>query len=451
MTPLPVISFSLYGSNQMYCTGAIENTKLAKDLFPEFQCRFYVDSTVPTDTLQALLDLGASIITMPDNEAFNGSLWRFRAVFDTDICIMRDCDARLSVRDRIAVDEWLASGRMFHVIRDHQNHTQHMMAGMWGCRYKNPTARLWFKRCLEEWTATGFWSDAQFLESLWDTIKGDCFIHDEFNQLADKGLFGSKIPTPLVGPSDFIGNKYEANGTPVYDMINLDPKAILVCTNLGLGDHMVCNGMINFLSSRNSHIFTFVKPHNFPTVFQMYKSNKKVHLIEVNTKYDAENILERYPTNKKIITGVSNAHYFDVGCSFDEAMYKLVGIPFGYRWNMFKFDSDTEKEEQVYEDVCKRIGTNNYIFVHDDVKRGYQISWKYIEGKTIVRPENCSSIFDYMTLIDRAAEVHVIPSSFLFMIDSISRNTKLFLHRYARNWSPFEAPQLKKKWKILDE
>jgi len=38
-----IISFSLWGNDPMYWKGAVKNIKLAKELYPGFICRFYVD------------------------------------------------------------------------------------------------------------------------------------------------------------------------------------------------------------------------------------------------------------------------------------------------------------------------------------------------------------------------------------------------------------------------
>lgn len=35
----------------------------------------------------------------------------------------------------MAVDEWLESGKMFHVMRDHPGHNMHILCGMWGARW----------------------------------------------------------------------------------------------------------------------------------------------------------------------------------------------------------------------------------------------------------------------------------------------------------------------------
>ena len=50
-----------------------------------------------------------------------------------DHFIIRDADSRLSRRDFCAVEEWLKSGKMFHVLRDHPSHSNFPISGgLWG-------------------------------------------------------------------------------------------------------------------------------------------------------------------------------------------------------------------------------------------------------------------------------------------------------------------------------
>ena len=37
--------------------------------------------------------------------------------------LMRNLDSRLSIREKLAVDEWVSSGKRFHVMRDHPSHS----------------------------------------------------------------------------------------------------------------------------------------------------------------------------------------------------------------------------------------------------------------------------------------------------------------------------------------
>jgi hypothetical protein len=63
-----------------------------------------------------------------------------------------------------------------------------------------------------------------------------------------------------------------------------------------------------------------------------------------------------------------------------------------------------------------------------------------------------NNVFDYCTLIERAEEIHVVDSAFMFLVDNLSYSNprqKLFVHRYARQNPPWNMPVLKKPWTIF--
>ncbi|HPC77997.1 MAG TPA: hypothetical protein PK811_06665, partial [bacterium] len=44
----------------------------------------------------------------------------------------RDTDSRLNPREADAVEEWIESGKSFHIMRDHPQHNVPICGGMWG-------------------------------------------------------------------------------------------------------------------------------------------------------------------------------------------------------------------------------------------------------------------------------------------------------------------------------
>jgi hypothetical protein len=61
--------------------------------------------------------------------------WRFEDLFLKDaVVLIRDADSRISVREVRLINEWLASDKDFHVIRDHQGHRVPVLGGTMGCR-----------------------------------------------------------------------------------------------------------------------------------------------------------------------------------------------------------------------------------------------------------------------------------------------------------------------------
>lgn len=132
-----IISFSLYGDNPIYTIGCIRNAELKTCYFKDWEMWVYHNDSVPIAVLDRLAELGVILVNTKKDEGFFGSMWRFMAAqADGDgYFISRDCDSRISLRDEISVNEWISSGRDFHIIRDHPvGHGWVMNAGMWGCR-----------------------------------------------------------------------------------------------------------------------------------------------------------------------------------------------------------------------------------------------------------------------------------------------------------------------------
>ena len=134
-----MVSFGLYGTDRKYVEGAVRNAELAETYFPGWVCRFYVSPSggVPLEDLDRLRELGAEVVEPPgdllEGEAA-GMFWRFLVADDESVgrFIVRDSDSRLNARDRLAVEEWIVSGKSVHTIRDHVNHKRTMNGGLWG-------------------------------------------------------------------------------------------------------------------------------------------------------------------------------------------------------------------------------------------------------------------------------------------------------------------------------
>ena len=65
-----IISFCLWGDNPKYTIGAIENAKLAKTIYPDWICRFYVSENVNQSIINKLIELNSEIIKKPNKNIF---------------------------------------------------------------------------------------------------------------------------------------------------------------------------------------------------------------------------------------------------------------------------------------------------------------------------------------------------------------------------------------------
>lgn len=181
------ISFSLWGDKPIYNVGAIRNAELCKTIYPEWEMVVYYDNTVPKETIKGLDDLGVITIDFTDKNLY-GMFWRFFAVDlpNANYCIFRDSDSRITVREKMAVDEWIESGKSIHIMRDHPNHRipygndrMGILGGMWGI--KNGVVPL--SEMILQYTNNrklSYGSDQSFLRMVYSIFEDDQKVHDEF-------------------------------------------------------------------------------------------------------------------------------------------------------------------------------------------------------------------------------------------------------------------------------
>jgi len=181
-----VIAFCLFGSDPRYILGAINNAVVARYLYAGWTTRFYVDESLPDEAKRLLTQNGAQIVTvngLPPAEY--GLFWRFLVEDDPNVglYLVRDADSVLTVKERAAVAAWLRSGRAFHVMRDHIQHSELMLAGMWGAHRGNlgpMTPRLRSFVAGIGVRANYVHRDQHFLRSeIWPIVRQSVFVNDE--------------------------------------------------------------------------------------------------------------------------------------------------------------------------------------------------------------------------------------------------------------------------------
>ena len=129
------ISYSLWGDNKVYTYGMVENVLLARELYPGWTIRVHYNNTVPGHIIKWLSNHDVQLVKHSNTNKALNSMWRFEDLFLPDsIVIVRDSDSRLSQREKRMVEEWLASTKDFHIIRDHPGHTVPILAGAFGVR-----------------------------------------------------------------------------------------------------------------------------------------------------------------------------------------------------------------------------------------------------------------------------------------------------------------------------
>lgn len=202
-----VISFSLWGDDPTYNIGAIRNAETAKEIYPDFQCWFYIHhESVPQKTINQLrkLDNTRIIYKFGNLHTNKPMMWRFEAIDEpnVEVIISRDTDTRFLTREKLAVDEWLDSDKLFHIMRDHPHHDFLILGGMFGTK-KLPNIPLW-KSIMEKYSQKDErMYDQDFLrEHIYPIIKDNSMVHASFHKYENHAI---PFPIPYCNEYKFVG------------------------------------------------------------------------------------------------------------------------------------------------------------------------------------------------------------------------------------------------------
>ncbi len=181
------LSFTLWGNNPLFNVGAIRNSELINEIYPNWKMVLYYDNSVPKETINQLTKNKVILFDMSNSNIY-GAFWRFLAadIHDADYVCFRDCDSRISIREKLAVDEWINSNKSLHVMRDHPahripygNNTIGILAGMWGVK----SGKINITKMIDEYPKHNvhvYGQDQTFLAQVYNFFGEDKISHDEF-------------------------------------------------------------------------------------------------------------------------------------------------------------------------------------------------------------------------------------------------------------------------------
>lgn len=230
-------------------------------------------------------------------------------------------------------------------------------------------------------------------------------------------------------------------------------NSVYIYHHLGLGDCIICNGIVRYYSNKFETVYVFTKPRNVSNCIRMYKDNPKIKIIAMED-YEIRNFMKNFPQNNYLIIGHEKLHIQieTRNTPFDKIFFEMAGLNIEDKWEKFYIQRDLEKEKEVFYNILGLKDSSKFLFFHDDIGKEYFFNPQYFsQGIKIIRPNEYKDIgiFDFLYTLEKASEIHVMNSSFLNLIDCIQlSNPYLFYHKYVRN-DAIEVT-LKLKWKIYE-
>jgi len=239
------------------------------------------------------------------------------------------------------------------------------------------------------------------------------------------------------------------NSKETYNLKKIKEIEFVLYHHLGLGDHIICAGLVNYLSKNYKTIHLPVKRQNFKNVNFIYENNPAVSTFIVDIEDD--DILKY---SKKRDMQILKIGFKKRGKPFNSGFYKQLNLPYDISFNSFEFKRDIKKEEDLYKHLCSEHSVNaDYGLVHAESSLGdasLKIKNKnpliYIKKETDI----FNNIFMYTKLIEEAKEIHCIDSSFLHLVERCETNAKLYFHNIKNNKIKGANLELIKNWEIIN-
>lgn len=234
-------------------------------------------------------------------------------------------------------------------------------------------------------------------------------------------------------------------------------EKVFISGHPGMGDQILCNGLYRYFAADSSRVIISAIKSNYKQVEAMLSDLSNVYVMP----YGSHSLYPTWvSTHAKFLEkfGFKWIGLGDFGNNFvqntryDESFYQQANVDFNNRWNLFNHPRRILFENELYKlllgNKMDKEKIEPYIFLHEDVSRGYLVNRQLIINKKLkvispITESNKFTVFDYRKIIEGATEIHCIESSFAAYVESIHESVSMvkFAHRYAR-------PEAKSNWKL---
>lgn len=226
--------------------------------------------------------------------------------------------------------------------------------------------------------------------------------------------------------------------------------SFIIHHHLGLGDSIICNGLVNYLSKKNNKVYLPVKSNLLDKINYLYSDNNDVEIFEIDNESREQDIL--YFAEKKSVK-ILRIGFDNIGAtSFNLAFYKQIGLPYRYTYKYFNLPEAVDKELELQNHLIDyyNVDPKNYSIVHNEYQwPGGTFELKNTDEKNTIFVTRESDIFNnifyYQKLIQDANTIHCINSSFLHLVERVKTSAKLYYHHLRKN-----KMHLSNRWTYVD-
>jgi hypothetical protein len=203
-----------------------------------------------------------------------------------------------------------------------------------------------------------------------------------------------------------------------FDEFEPHRKIAGVFTHQGLGDHIECCGLVREIAKKYDEVKILCPHRHFELVSYMYRDNPNIVVLRqpphVNTATKFKRVWNNMRDDKSM-DGFPACYVQKLRMGVAPCFYHKVKMPYQKKFENFYFQRNLKEEEKIYDKL--NPSKEKYIFIHDDVSRGFvlNVDTKY----KIIKNDPSINMFHMTKLFENAEEIHCMSSSLFCLIDCI--------------------------------
>lgn len=233
----------------------------------------------------------------------------------------------------------------------------------------------------------------------------------------------------------------------IFSLNKIKQDEFILYHHLGLGDFIVCNGMVNYLSNKFKKIYIpVVSEPYFKMIQYLYSENENVNIFKIKNDNRDSQVIKFASTFELPILKVGFRKVRKQ--PFNEAFYNQLDLPYKLSFSHFNLPSSS-KEKMLTKHLIDyyKVDKNCFNLVHSDSHDGsYDLKNLGDENIIFVNKDSdlFKNIFLYRDVIGRAQEIHCINSVFVHLVERLNSTTNLYFHNVRHS-----KMTLTKDWKIV--
>lgn len=227
---------------------------------------------------------------------------------------------------------------------------------------------------------------------------------------------------------------------------------LFVLSHMGLGDTLVLAGMLRFIAQHGVQDLVLpIKTQYLKATKHLFRGLSNLTLMpvegdsQVSPAFGADGQVVGHfmHAGYRIIllglhSGIGMTAWEALHPDFSHRFYIQAGIDYAVSHSHFVLHRDMTSEQHLYDRVVAKLG-KEYIFLHEDVSRGYTIDRSLVPRDIPIfdahDPEiHSDNLFDYCLVMEKAKEIHFMDSCFGLLADRLLGVTSpMVCHAYARD------------------